>query len=159
MLSYKLDAFLTYSLHTLSQSVTPPAVLPTIIDYQYNDVYNSMHFQERCFDSSLFSFRFIVGSESLEGQLVNSQTHEIAIYLRTYLHASFHRSSLFVHSKQTGCIAANKFIWTVMILNGSKVSGSLTSGRAHNWAAYKIFLRLKGGFKQTPSNPPGYRPA
>ena len=93
------------------------------IDYQYNDVDNSMHFQERWFDSSLFSFRFIVGSESLEGQLVNSQAPEIAIYLRTYLHASFHCSSLFVHSKQTGCIAANKFIWTVMILNGSEVSG------------------------------------
>ena len=34
MLSYKLDALLTYfqySLHTISPSVTPPAVLPTVV--------------------------------------------------------------------------------------------------------------------------------
>ena len=32
------------------------------------------------------------GGDSLEEQLVNSGAPEIAIYLRTYLHASFHRS-------------------------------------------------------------------
>ena len=43
--------------------------------------------------SSLFSCRFIVGGESLE-QLVNSRAPELAIYLRTYLRASFHRSGV-----------------------------------------------------------------
>ena len=46
-------------------------------------------FSERGFDSSLFSCRFML---SLEGQLVNSQAPEIAIYLCTYLRTSFHRS-------------------------------------------------------------------
>ena len=43
--------------------------------------------------SSLFSCRFIVGGESLE-QLVNSRAPELAIYLCTYLRASFHRSGV-----------------------------------------------------------------
>ena len=41
---------------------------------------------------------FIIGCDSLEGQLVNSRVPEIAIYLRKYLHASFHRSSAFMRA-------------------------------------------------------------
>ena len=48
-----------------------------------------MRFQKDGFDSSLFSCRFIVGGESLEGQLVNFRVPEIAIaiYSRMYIRA------------------------------------------------------------------------
>ena len=70
--------------------------------------------------------------------MVNSQAPEIAIYLRTYLRASFHRSGvnrLFAHARSTLVlheqhIAATKLVWTAVILNGSEASGPLTSGRA-----------------------------
>ena len=42
-------------------------------------------FSERWFDSELFSCRFIVGGESLEGQLVNSREPKVAIYLYTHV--------------------------------------------------------------------------
>ena len=81
---------------------------------------------------------------------MNFRVPEIAIYLRMYLYVSFHRSSvnhLLVHSalvlhEQTGCIAAVKLVWTVVILNNSEVSGQLTSSRAlkmYSWVVYKIF--------------------
>ena len=78
------------------------------------------------------------GVTSLEGQLVTSRAPEIAIYLRTYLRASFHRSgvnSLRAHSalvlrEQTARIAATRLVWTVVILNSSETSGPLSNGRA-----------------------------
>ena len=53
----------------------------------------------RCYDSRLFSCRFTIGSDSLEGQLVKSRVPQIAIYLCTYLCMFFHRSAvkLFMH--------------------------------------------------------------
>ena len=76
----------------------------------YHDLYSLLcRFSEKLFDSSLFSCRFIVGGESLEGQLVNSRGPEIV----TYLHVSFRRSgvnhlfacSALVLHEQTGCLA------------------------------------------------------
>ena len=55
-------------------------------------------FSERWYDSRLFSCgAYIVGSNSLEGQLVNSRVPEIVIYLRTHLRMSFQRTALMGH--------------------------------------------------------------
>ena len=54
-----------------------------------------MHFQK---DSMTPGCHFIIGCDSLEGQLVNSRVPEIVIYLRKYLHASFHHSSAFMRA-------------------------------------------------------------
>ena len=57
----------------------------------------TVHFNvlsERWYDFRLFSCNFIVGSESLEGQLVNSREPEITISLCMYLCMSFHQSSV-----------------------------------------------------------------
>ena len=63
------------------------------IDYHKNTV--RFHaFSEGRYDSRLFSYRFTVGGDPQEGQLVNSRAPELAIYLRTYLCASFHRSGV-----------------------------------------------------------------
>ena len=60
------------------------------------------------------------------------------------------------NSCPTGCIAATKLIWTVVILNGSEASGPLTSGRAlkmYSWAVIKSF-EAKEGFERTTRTPP-----
>ena len=68
-----------------------------IIDYQAYliDSYFSMHFQK---DSMTPGRCFIISCDWLEGQLVNSRVPEIVIYLRKYLHASFHHSSTFMRA-------------------------------------------------------------
>ena len=97
------------------------------------DVYGLSCILERWFDSSLFSCHFIVGSESLEGQLVNSRapfiyTHNYAGVLSMWWHKLLiHTRSAFV---QMRCITAAKLVWTAVILNGSEASRALTSGRA-----------------------------
>ena len=63
------------------------------------------------------------------------------------------------NSCPTGCIAATKLIWTVVILNGSKTSGPLTSGKAlkmYSWEVYKMFWGQKGGLSK-PLDPPAFR--
>ena len=77
------------------------------------------------------------GVTSLEGQLMNSQAPEIAVYLHMYLPASFHRSginslcarSALVLHEQTH-IAATILVWTAVILNNSETSGPLSNCRA-----------------------------
>ena len=74
---------------------------------------------------------------SLGRQLVNSRTPEIAIYLRTYLRASFHRRgvnnlrerSALVLLERTR-IAATTIALTAVILNSIEASGPISNGRA-----------------------------
>ena len=68
---------------------------------------------------------------------MNSRAPEIAIYLRTYLRASFHRSgvnslrerSALVLHEQTR-IAATRLVLTAVILNSIEASGPISNGRA-----------------------------
>ena len=93
--------------------------------------------------------------------MYNSRASELAIYLRTYLHAAFHRSgmnslgarsALVLHESHT--VAATRIVWTAVILSSSETSGSLSNGRVQFRGVYNILRRSKGGFKRTPSNPP-----
>ena len=74
------------------------------------------------------------------------------IYDHSCINCLFARSLLVLH-EQTGCIAANKLVWTVVILNGSETSGPVTSDRALA-GRYIIFLRQKGGSSEPPRTPP-----
>ena len=72
----------------------------------------------------------------LEEELVNSGASEIAIYLRTYLRASFHRSSVNRLRARSALISMNKpliaetrFVWAMVILSSIKASGPLLNGR------------------------------
>ena len=66
----------------------------------------------------------------------NSRAPELVIYLRAYLHTSFHhsgvnslhaRSALVLHEQTR--IAATRFVWTAVILNSSETSGPLSNCR------------------------------
>ena len=73
------------------------------------------------------------GGDILEEKLVNSGAPEIAIYLRTYLRASFHRSGgsrvRAFHADRHEQIAASRFVWTMVILSSIDVSGPLLNSR------------------------------
>ena len=86
--------------------------------------------------------------------MVNSRAPEIAIYLRTYLRASFQRKAL-MHYEQTEYIAATKFAW-IVVFNGSEASEPLTNGRARRCIKS---LKAKRGVRANPLEPPpAYRP-
>ena len=62
--------------------------------------------------------------------------HELAIYERTYLLASYHRtgknslrarSALVLHEQTR--ITGTRLVWTMVILNGSETSGPISNGR------------------------------
>ena len=66
----------------------------------------------------------------------NSRAPELAIYLRTYLRASFHRccvnivrarSALILHARTR--IAVTKLVWTLVILDRSETRGPLSNSR------------------------------
>ena len=90
---------------------------------------------------------------------MNSRASEIAIYLCTYLRASFQRKALMhafhthllVLYEQTENIAATKLAWTVVMFNGSEASGPLTNCRARR--CIKSFGGQKGGSLE-PLEPP-----
>ena len=97
---------------------------------------------------------------SLEGELVNSRAPEIAIYLRTYLRASFQRKALLLTAfriqlvvlyEQTENIAATKIAWTV-VFNGREASGPLIQ---IVWLG-GVFWRPKGGSTEPPRTPTAY---
>ena len=93
---------------------------------------------------------------SLEGKLVNSQTSEIAIYLRIYLHVSFHRCGInTLHARSTPVIHEQTRI--AVILNNSEMSGLISNGRAlSKCTAYTKFGGQKGGLSNPPRTPPVY---
>ena len=65
-----------------------------ILIIPYTGVLRFHAFIKRWYDSRLFSCHLIVGSDPLEGELVNPREPGIAIYLHMYLRASFHRSGV-----------------------------------------------------------------
>ena len=97
---------------------------------------------------------------SLEGQLVNSRVPKIAIYLHTYLHASFHHSR--VNSLHLRSIAGPP--WT-----NSSHSSRLTARLVDHfqtvedlkctvkWCIQNL-LETKRGVRVNPSNSPAYGP-
>ena len=89
---------------------------------------------------------------SLEGQLVNSQVPELAIYLR----ASFHHrgvnclrtcSALVLREQTALQPLPDLFCRHCMILNSSKTSGPLSNSRAQLSGIYKT---PKGGLSEPP---------
>ena len=111
-------------------------------------------FSERWYDSRLFSCRFIVGGDSLEGQLVNSWAPEIEFFFThvfTRVLSSQQRKPLTrafrIHPLVLLEQAATELVWTAVIFNGSEASEPLTNGRTlkmYSWAVYKIFWRPNG---------------
>ena len=73
------------------------------------------------------------GSDLLEEQLVNSGAPEIVIYLHTSLRAFFRRKLLTrtfrADLHEQICIAATRFVWTMVILSNIEASGPLLNGR------------------------------
>ena len=120
-----------------------------------------MRFQKDWYDSRLFSCRFIIGGDPLEGR---SGAPEIATLFQTCLCGSFHRSGVNrLRARSTGCIAATELVWTVVILNGSEASGPWPLARAFivKCIASSRCIKSFGGqgdWSEPPRTPPAYGP-
>ena len=89
-------------------------------------------------------------------------THELAIYLRTLLRASFRRSgvnrlcarSALVSHEQTR-ISPCTLVWTAVILNNSETSGSLSNGRILKMCSLELYIKsFKRGVRSNTLEPP-----